>query len=128
MKRMRQHSRRRVSLRQLNALIEEATVDAYGESEQRVGFLSMLEQKLAVPFTTESLGTPTRIERVDLNDADEIVAVCRRGRQRQLIPIVNLPMPSPPPLGWEWIAAYRHWVRGGEVILSRRLLGITRPR
>jgi hypothetical protein len=51
---------------------------------------------------------------VDLNDAEEIVAICRRGRQRQLIPIVNLPLPSPPPVGWEWIEAYRHWVRSGR--------------
>ena len=50
--------------------------------------------------------------RVDLNDADEIVAICRRGRQRQLIPILNLPLPDPPPAGWEWIEAYRHWARG----------------
>jgi hypothetical protein len=47
----------------------------------------------------------------DLNDAEEIVAICRRRRQRQLIPIVNLPLPSPPPAAWEWIEAYRHWAR-----------------
>ena len=49
---------------------------------------------------------------VDLNDADEIVAVCRCGRERQMIPILDLPLPSPPPAGWEWIEAYRHWARG----------------
>ena len=113
-KRAHQGSRRRASARRLDGLIEEAIVDAYGESEQRVGFLSMLEQKLAVPFTTEILGTATRVDGVDLNDADEIVAVCGRGRERQLIPLVNLPMPSPPPVGWEWIDAYRRWVRGGK--------------
>jgi hypothetical protein len=72
----------------------------------------MLEKHLAVPFTTAILGTPVRVERVDLNDADEIVAICRRGRQRQLIRILDLPLPSPPPAGWEWIAAYRRWVGG----------------
>ena len=106
--------RRRLGKRQLEALIEEAIIDAYGESEQRVGFLTMLEEHLAVPFATEILGTAVRVERVDLNDADEIVAICRRGRARQLIPLLNLPLPSPPPAGWEWIDAYRHWVRGGR--------------
>ena len=106
--------RKRLSARQLEALIEEAIIDAHGESEQRVGFLTMLEEKLAVPFTTEMLETPVRVERVDLNDADEIVAICRRGRQRQAIPILSLPLPSPPPVGWEWIEAYRHWARGGR--------------
>ncbi|MGH9382852.1 MAG: calcium-binding protein [Vicinamibacterales bacterium] len=103
--------RKRLGTRQLTALVEAAIVDAYGDSEQRVGFLTMLEEKLACPFTTEILGTPVRVERVDLNDADEIVAICRRGRERQLIPILNLPLPSPPPAGWEWIEAYRHWAR-----------------
>jgi len=72
----------------------------------------MLEEHLAVPFVTEILGVAVRVERVDLNDADEILAVCRHGRQRQVIPISHLPLPSPPPVGWEWIEAYRHWARG----------------
>jgi hypothetical protein len=100
--------------RRLDELVEEAIIDAYGESEQLVGFLCMLQEHLAVPFLTEILGTPARVERVDLNEADEIVAICRRGQQRQKIPILDLPLPSPPPDGWEWIAAYRHWVRGGR--------------
>jgi len=74
----------------------------------------MLENELAVPFRTAILGTPVRVERVDVNDAEEIVAVCRRGRHRQLISLVNLPLPSPPPVGWEGIEAYRHWVREGS--------------
>jgi hypothetical protein len=101
----------RLSARQLTALVEEAIIDAYDESEQRVGFLTMLEEHLACPFTTAILGTPVQVERVGLNDVDEIVAICRRGRERQLIPIIDLPLPSPPPTGWEWITAYRHWAR-----------------
>jgi hypothetical protein len=103
-----------LSKRRLDELVEEAIIDAYGESEQCVGLLTMLEEHLAVPFTTQILGTSVRVERVDLNDADEIVAICRRGKQRQKIPILDLSLPSPPPPGWEWIAAYRHWARGGR--------------
>lgn len=98
--------------RRLDELVEEAIIDAYGEDEQRVGLLTMMQEHLAVPFLTEILGTAVRIERVDLNDADEIVAICRRDRQRQKVPLLDLPLPSPPPAGWEWIAAYRHWARG----------------
>ena len=96
----------------LDELVEEAIVDAYGESEQRVGLLCMLQEHLAVPFSTEILGTIVRVERVDLNDADAIVAICRRSHHRQTIPILDLPLPSPPPDGYEWIEAYRHWARG----------------
>ena len=97
-----------------NSVTVATIIDAYGDSEQRVGLLTMLEDHLAVPFTTEILGTAVRVERVDLNAADEIVVICRRGKQRQRIPILDLPLPSPPPAGWEWIEAYRHWARGGD--------------
>jgi hypothetical protein len=105
---------RRLGKHRLDRLVEEAIIDAYGESEQRVGLLSMLQMNLACPFVTEVLGTAVSVERIDLNDADEIVAVCRRGRQRQLIPILDLRLVSPRPAGWEWIEAYRHWARGGR--------------
>ena len=98
---------------QLQALVEDATVDAHDASEQRVGFFSVLEEHLAVPFTTDVLEMPVVVERIDLTEAEEIVAVCRRGRTRQRIGLLDLPLPSPPPQGWEWIAAYRHWARGG---------------
>jgi len=101
----------KLARRRLEELIEEAIVDADGESEQHVGFLTMLEEHLACPFTTAILGTPVRVERIDLNDSDEIVAVWRRGRHRQMIPILDLPLSSPPG-GAEWIDAYRHWARG----------------
>jgi hypothetical protein len=121
MKRTRKRSpRRRLGAHHLESLIEEAIVDAYGESEQRVGFLTMLEEHLAVPFATEILGAPVSVVRVGLNDAEEIVVLCRRGRQRQMIPILHLPLPSPPPPGWEWIEAYRHWGARRAVNPARR--------
>ncbi len=98
---------------QLEALTEEAIVDAYGESEQAVAFATVLEDNVALPFTTEVLGVPVVVERIDTTERDEIVAVVRRGRHRQRVPLLDLPLPSPPPAGAEWIAAYRLWAGGG---------------
>jgi hypothetical protein len=95
----------------LDKLIEEATVDCYNESEEVTGIFTMLEDNLAVPFPTRMLGVKVTVERVDLNKADEIVAVCRRGRERQMIPVADLPLPDPKPKGAEWIDAYRRWAR-----------------
>jgi len=39
----------------LAEIIEEATVDAYGESGQATGWLTMLEEHLELPFETEVL-------------------------------------------------------------------------
>lgn len=102
----------KISDAKLKRLIEEATVDAYGDSEQSVGFLTMIEQNLALPFTTHVLGIEVSVERVDITPADEIVAICRRGRKRQVIAILELPLPKPAPKGAEWIEAYRRWWRG----------------
>ena len=97
----------------LEELIAEATVDAYGDSEQRIGFLTMLQENLVLPFETDVLGVKVVVEQIDLSDAEEILAICRRGRDRQAIPVLDLPLPSPRPAGAEWIEAYRRWARGG---------------
>ena len=96
----------------LDRLIEDATIDAYNEFEQRAGFHASLVDHLQLPFETLVLGVPVLVERIDLNEAEEMVAICRRGRDRQALPILELPLPTPPPSGAEWIEAYRRWACG----------------
>ena len=67
----------------LDEMVEETIVDAYGESEQTVGFYTMLEDNLAMPFKTEMLGVEVTVERIDLSDDEQIVAVCSRGKAKQ---------------------------------------------
>ncbi|MBI3698609.1 MAG: hypothetical protein HY238_27680 [Acidobacteria bacterium] len=102
----------RLSKARLDALVEEATVDAYNESEQATGLYTMIEDNLRLPFETEILGIAITVESVDMAGEEEIVAVCKRGRKRQTISLLDLPLPSPPPAGAEWIEAYRYWRRG----------------
>ncbi len=71
----------------------------------------MMEDDLALPFEAQVLGVEVIVERIDLTSADEIVATCTRGRARHAIPILELPLPLPPPAGAEWIEAYRRWTR-----------------
>lgn len=104
----------RLSKQRLEELVEEAIVDAYNESEQAVGLFTMIEDNLKLPFDTEVLGVSVTVEKVDMTNDDQIVAVCARAGKKQEIPIVSLPLPSPPPNGWQWIAAYRYWRRGFE--------------
>ena len=104
--------RRALHEARLDRRIEDAIIDAYNESEQRTGFQTMLADHLQLPFETRVLGLPVLVERIDLTEAEEIIAICRRGRHRQALPILELPLPTPPPLGAEWIEAYRRWTRG----------------
>jgi len=96
----------------LAALVEEATVDCYNASEAVCGFYTMIEDHLKVPFATAVLGVDVEVTRVELTRQEEIVAVCVRGKHRQRIPVCDLPLPSPPPAGAEWIEAYRRWAAG----------------
>ena len=96
----------------LEALIEEAVVDAYGDDEQKVGLLTMMQEHLALPFSVSILGIEAAVEKVDMTRDGRIVAVCQRNGIRQRIEILDLPLPKPSPAGAEWIAAYSHWRRG----------------
>src|ERR1039457_1054489 len=96
---------RRLSKAWLDELVEEALVDAYGESEQATGFYTMIENDLCPPFETEMLG-------VMRSEDDQLVAVCRKGKDRQRILLTDLPLPKTLPKGGEWIVAYRYWRTG----------------
>ncbi len=61
----------------LDQMIEEALV-AYGESEQIAGFYTMLDDHLAVPFQIVMLDVEVTVERVDMTNDDQIIAVCAR--------------------------------------------------
>ena len=87
-------------------------MDAYGEEEQVGGFLTMMEEQLALPFSTNILGVDVVVEKVDMTRSGQIAAIYRRNKIRQRIGILDLPLPTPAPAGTEWIAAYRHWRRG----------------
>jgi hypothetical protein len=65
-----------------------------------------------MPLHTRPLISAAASVVIDMTDADDIVAVCKRGAKRQKIPVLDLALPSPPPKGAEWIAAYRHWRKG----------------
>jgi hypothetical protein len=49
---------------------------AYNESEHTVGFYTMMEHSLALPFVTEILGIKVALEQIDMNEDNAIVAVC----------------------------------------------------
>ena len=101
-----------LSKAKLEALIEEAIVDAYGEEEQKVGLLTMLQEHLALPFSVSILGVEAIVEKVDRTRDGRVVVVCQRDGVKQRIEILDLPLSKPTHEGAEWIAAYSHWRRG----------------
>ncbi len=101
----------RWSKARLEDLIGRAVADASDDEEEQLGFFTALEDHLKFPFKTILRGAEVTVQGIEVDDADEIVAVCLRDRERQAVPLLDLPLPKPPPRGAEWIAAYRLWVK-----------------
>lgn len=80
-----------ISTSRLERLIGEAVVDCYNQSEAVTGFVTMIEGNLGTPFVTTVLGLEVVVDGVELTREESIVALCRRGRFRQAIPILQLP-------------------------------------
>src|SRR4051812_2846005 len=98
--------------RDLDALIEEATVDCYDEAEQVAGFFACLEDELELPFTTRLFGVDVSVEQIEQTEQEDIVGVCGGANETPPIPLVVLPLPTPLPEGAQWIAAWKKWQIG----------------
>ena len=110
---MAQSSRSRVRLdpKRLDRLIREATVDCHDEQEAASGFFVMIEDHLELPFETKVFAMAVSVESLESDERGAILAICQLGGVRQAIRLLDLPLPSPPPGGFEWIEAYRRWER-----------------
>jgi hypothetical protein len=102
-------NRTRADDRKLAAMIADATVDCNDEADEVMGLLNMIDEQLELPFDTTILGVVATVQRVEMAPGNRIVAICVRGRARQPIGLLDLPLPTPRPAGAEWIDAYRHW-------------------
>lgn len=90
-------------------MIAEATADCNDAEEAVMGFYTMIGERLETPFHTRVLGVEVTVSDIDLSGG-QVVAICERAQWRQPIPVLDLPLPEPPPAGAEWIDAYRHWL------------------
>lgn len=96
--------------RKLDRLIEEATVDAYDESEQAAGFLTMIEDNMSCPFPARVVGELVEVEGFDSKGRNTVIyAICRRSRKKYLVEVTTLEWEGKPPKGAEWIEAYKAW-------------------
>lgn len=93
----------------LKELIDEAVVDAYGEDEQTVGFLTMIQEHLALPFQVNVLGVDADVEEVDLTEDGQIAAICRRGKRRQKDSDSGSAFANAKASGIRMDCSYRHW-------------------
>ena len=98
----------------LRELLEEATVDCYGEEEEFAGILCTLDECLSFPLQAKALGE--RVQVIGLDDANSdlrrgIVARVRKADREYSISLADLEFIDPDPASAEWLAMYRQWLK-----------------
>ena len=99
-------------LEALDRLIEEITIDAYGDDEQLWAFRQAFEDDVALPADGFVIGEPVSVIAVDYdgNERRGLTARCRCEDESEYViavPDVVLPQAS---AGARYIAAYRRWL------------------
>lgn len=99
-------------LEALDRLIEEITVDAYGDDEQLWAFRQAFEDEVALPADGFVIGEPISVIEVDYdgNERRGLTAKCRREDGSEYVVAASdvvLPEASP---GARYNAAYRRWL------------------
>lgn len=97
---------------QIDELIEEIIVDAYGEHEQLGSFRQVFEDEARFPFRGRVVGVEVEVRLVDF-DGDErrgLIAVCRRADEVHRVSLLDVTPEGPLPLRtWQLLDAYRRW-------------------
>lgn len=97
----------------LRALIDEATIDCYGEEEQHSGLLTMIEDNVECPFRAKVIGEEVIVTGFEWPKAGYgLFAVCERNGREYQVDINSLEWVKPLPEGFEWIEAYLAWREG----------------
>jgi Calcium binding len=97
----------------LQALIEEATVDSYGEEEQLTGLWTMIEDRVVCPFRAKVIGEEVKVTGLEWNGGEVFYAVCERKGKKHRVDLSSLEWIEPHPEGFEWIEAYCAWREWG---------------
>jgi len=97
---------------ELNDLVEEIVVDAYGDDEQLWAFRQAFEDEVALPADAFVVGEPVTVLTIDYdgNERRGLIARCRReDRSEYLIAACDLVFPEGS-TAIHYVAAYRTWL------------------
>jgi hypothetical protein len=96
--------------KRLDALIEEATVDCYGEGEEHQGLVTMAEENVVCPFKAVVMGEEVEVVEIRAPESGfGLDAVCRHKGKKYQIDVGSVEWPKQKPEGFEWIEAYLTW-------------------
>ena len=96
----------------LDELIEEITVDAYGDDEQLWAFRQACEDNLELPADAHVIGESVSVRLIDYdgNERRGLTAACRRvNGSEHIVSAAELSFPAGS-VAARYIAAYRKWL------------------
>ena len=97
---------------ELNDLVDEIVVDAYGDDEQLWAFRQVIEDEVALPADASVVGEPVTVLEIDYdgNERRGLTATCRReDGSEHIVAASDLVFPEGSK-GADYIAAYRTWL------------------
>ena len=95
---------------ELDELIDRATIDAYDESEQVIGFECMFTEDLTYPIAATVIGVDVDVEAVrQTDDRRGLIAVVRRGNEQHEIALEDVSFATDAVHADQLHAAYRRW-------------------
>lgn len=100
---------KKLTEKQLELLIEEATIDCYEDVECVAGFSTMMEDNLPFPFSAKVIGEEVTVVEV-FQENNDIKAICNKKDQKYKVSILNVEL-NDYVRGSEWIEAYREWTK-----------------
>lgn len=95
----------------IDAVVEEVIVDAYGDDEQLWAFRQFFEDEATFPFPGDVVGAAVDVVDIDY-DGDErrgLVAVCRRDGASHRVSLHDVVAGAVTPRTADLLAAYRRW-------------------
>lgn len=95
---------------ELDALIEEITVDAYDQDEQLMGFENAFDEDASFPCPGTVIGEEVQVLSVSRADnRHERTATCQRNNRRYEIALLDIDLATDPHTS-QLVAAYRRWI------------------
>jgi hypothetical protein len=89
--------------------IELATVDANGEEEQAVGWLTCIEEMFSRFKCVSILGHEVDLDGFDLANGRTVVAICRSGKKKAKIGMESVVFPTLSTKEALWFKAWKKW-------------------
>src|SRR5829696_3005553 len=85
----------------LDSVVETILVDAYGDDEQYVAFLTVIEEETRLPAAATLLGAPVTVTGLDYtNEARGLVAICKGSNGTGEVALADLAFPPDTVTAW----------------------------